>query len=187
MLDVRLIRKDPEAVRASLARRGGTASVAVDQVLAIDGRRRSILPEVEALRGRQNDASGSIAAARAAGDDTSAAIAAMQEVAVRAKQLDEELAVVERELDDALAGLPNLVDPAAPDQDTVLREVGDVASDPTALGQARDHLALAGPQRIDVERAARLSGARFAYLRGDLVQVRCLVCTHVGLPGRSNH
>jgi len=170
VLDVRLIRKDPDAVRASLARRGGDVAGAVDQVLGLDERRRTILPELEALRGRQNEASRSIAAARGAGEDASAAIAAMQEVATRAKQLEEELSGVDRELDAALAALPNLVDPAAPDEDTVLREVGDVATGSDAT-PARDHLELAGPERIDVERAARLSGARFAYLRGDLVML----------------
>ena len=167
MLDVKLIRNDPDAVRTSLARRGGEAAAVVDDVLALDERRRAILPELESLRGRQNEASRSIAAARAAGEDAGTAIAAMQEVAARAKRLDDELAGVEGELDAALAGLPNLVDPAAPDEDTVVREVGAIAEMP----DARDHLELAGPERIDVERGARLSGARFAYLRGDLVML----------------
>ena len=63
-----------------------------------------------------------------------------------------------------LASLPNLPASDAPDQDTVLREVGEGAT------TGRDHLELAGP-RIDVERAARVSGSRFAYLRGDLVML----------------
>jgi seryl-tRNA synthetase len=58
--------------------------------------------------------------------------------------------------------LPNLPAPDSPPEDTVLREVGE------AGGTGRDHLELAGP-RIDMERAARLSGSRFAYLRGELV------------------
>jgi seryl-tRNA synthetase len=61
-----------------------------------------------------------------------------------------------------MAALPNLPAPDAPDHDTVLKEVGEV------LPTGRDHLELAGP-RIDMERGARLSGSRFAYLRGELV------------------
>jgi seryl-tRNA synthetase len=61
-----------------------------------------------------------------------------------------------------LASLPNLPAEDAPDGDTVLREVGEAGR------TGRDHLELAGP-RIDMERAATLSGSRFAYLRGDLV------------------
>jgi seryl-tRNA synthetase len=164
VLDVRLIRREPEAVRAALARRGGDAAAAVDRVVELDERRRAILPELEALRGRQNEASRAIAAAKAAGEDGADAIAAMQEVAVQAKRLDEELAAVEAELDAALKQLPNLPDPAAPAEDTVVREVGE------RTPEGRDHLELAGP-RIDMERAARLSGSRFAYLRGDLVML----------------
>jgi len=68
------------------------------------------------------------------------------------------------ERDSVLASLPNLPSPDAPDQDLVLREVGEAGA------RGRDHLELAGP-RIDMERAARLSGSRFAYLRGDLAML----------------
>jgi seryl-tRNA synthetase len=66
--------------------------------------------------------------------------------------------------DEALASLPNPPAPGAPDEDTVLREVGSAGK------TGADHLQLAG-WRIDMERAARLSGSRFAYLRGDLVMI----------------
>ncbi|HVW16898.1 MAG TPA: serine--tRNA ligase [Solirubrobacteraceae bacterium] len=162
MLDVRLIRQDPEAVRAALARRDGDAGSALDRVLELDGRRRAILPELEGLRGRQNEASKAIGAAKAGGGDAAAEIAAMQEVAAAARALEGELAEVEAGLAGALATLPNVPEDAAPAQDAVLREVGEA-------GRAgADHQELAGP-RIDLERAARLSGSRFAYLRGDLV------------------
>jgi seryl-tRNA synthetase len=165
MLDLRLIRRDPEAVRAALARRD--ADAALGRVLELDERRRAILPELEALRARQNEASGAIAAARRAGQDAEPAIAGMRAVAERAKALADELAGVEAELQSALGALPNLPDPAAPDEDTVVRTEGEprIPADPP-----RDHLELAGP-RIDMERGARLSGSRFAYLRGDLVLV----------------
>jgi seryl-tRNA synthetase len=162
MLDLKLIRRDPEHVRAALARRGDAG--ALDRVLALDGRRREILPELEALRARQNQASGAIAQARKAGGDADEAIAAMREVAQRAKALGDDLARVEAELQRALGALPNLPEPDAPDEDRVVREVGEVV----AHAPARDHLELAG-ERIDMERAARLSGSRFAYLRSELV------------------
>jgi seryl-tRNA synthetase len=66
--------------------------------------------------------------------------------------------------DAALASLPNLPAPDAPDEDTEIRTVGEAGA------RGRDHLELAGP-RIDMERGARLSGSRFAYLRGDLVML----------------
>jgi seryl-tRNA synthetase len=162
MLDLKLIRRDPEHVRAALARRGEAG--ALDRVLELDARRREILPELEALRARQNEASGAIAQARKAGEDADEAIAAMREVAQRAKALADDLARVEAELQRALGALPNLPDPDAPDEDSVVREVGE----PRVHAPARDHLELAG-ERIDMERAARLSGSRFAYLRAELV------------------
>ena len=166
MLDLRLIRKDPDAVRAALARRGGDVADRVDTVLALDERRRALLPEIEGLRAQQNDANQAIARAKKEGGDADAAIATMREVAGRAKKLTEELQGVEADLEPALASLPNLPDPtAAEPEDVVLREVGE-RFEPSF--EAKDHLELAG-ERIDMERGARLSGARFAYLRGELV------------------
>jgi seryl-tRNA synthetase len=71
---------------------------------------------------------------------------------------------VRAEREAVLASLPNLPAPDAPDEDEPLREVGEAGA------TGRDHLELAG-DRIDIERAARLSGSRFAYLRGELVLV----------------
>ncbi|MDX6640275.1 MAG: seryl-tRNA synthetase [Solirubrobacteraceae bacterium] len=164
MLDLKEIRRDPDGVRKALARRGGEAAETVDRALALDARRRELLPAVEALRARQNEASGAIAAAKQSGEDADAAIAQMREVSAEAKALDAELAEVEPELQRALALLPNLPDPAAPDEDTVLKEVGEARTP----ADPKDHLELAG-ERIDMERGARVSGSRFAYLRGDLV------------------
>ena len=83
----------------------------------------------------------------------------------REKELAEELAALEARLQLALLALPNLPSDDAADTDTVLRVVGEPRG-----GDALDHLELAGPM-IDMEAAARLSGARFAYLKGDLVML----------------
>ncbi len=147
-------------MRAALARRGADARV--DEVVELDARRRSILPELEALRAQQNEASEAIGRAKQAGEDAGEAIARMRDVAARVKGLDAERAEVDRLLDAALSTLPNLPDADAPLEDTVVREVGEAGR------TGRDHLELAGP-RIDTEHAARVAGSRFAYLRGDLV------------------
>jgi seryl-tRNA synthetase len=91
----------------------------------------------------------------------------MQQLSGEVKRLGAERDELERERDALLVTIDNLPDPAAPDEDTVVREVGD-AKNPTGLARARDHLELAG-ERVDMERGARLSGSRFLYLRGDLV------------------
>jgi seryl-tRNA synthetase len=137
-------------------------------VIELDRRRRELLPELEGLRAEQNSANERI---RSASDEQQRAseIEAMRAVSARVKELDAELARVEAELQTALARLPNLPDPTAapgPD-DELVREVGEI---PALDFEPRDHLELAG-EMIDTERAARLSGSRFAYLRGALVLV----------------
>jgi seryl-tRNA synthetase len=164
MLDLREIRRDPEPVRAALARRRDGSEARLDRALELDARRRELLPEVEGLRARQNEASQAIGRAKQAGGDAAGEIAAMQDVARAVKALGEELAGAEAELEEVLASLPNPPDPTAADEDEPLREVGE----PGAAG--RDHLELAGPM-IDMEAGARVAGSRFAYLKGDLVLV----------------
>jgi seryl-tRNA synthetase len=137
-------------------------------VIELDRRRRELLPEIEGLRAEQNAANERI---RSAQDDATrkSEIEAMRAVSTRIKELDAELAAVEAELQKALAPLPNLPDPtAAPGpEDELVKEVGEI---PAMNFEPRDHLELAG-EMIDTERAARLSGSRFAYLRGALVLV----------------
>jgi seryl-tRNA synthetase len=162
MLDLKAIRRDPEPVRAALARRRDGSDERLDAALALDARRRELLPEVESLRARQNEASQAIGRAKQEGRDASAEIAEMQDVARRVKALGEELSGVEAELETALALLPNPPDPTATDTDTTIREVGEAGR------TGPDHLELAG-DLIDMEAGARVAGSRFAYLKGDLV------------------
>jgi seryl-tRNA synthetase len=159
VLDIRLIRRDPDAVRAALARRGPDAAAAVDRVLALDEGWRSITAELELLRAEQNRASKGRKGAPSPEEREQLA-----RLAATGRELSDRETALRAELDAALAGLPNLPSPDAPVQDTVLREVGEAGA------TGKDHLELAGP-RIDMERGARLSGSRFAYLRGDLVMV----------------
>ncbi|PTL58615.1 serine--tRNA ligase [Paraconexibacter algicola] len=165
MLDLKLLRTETEAARAALARRGDADGL--DAVLSLDERRRALIPQVEGLKAEQNAAGQAIAAAKKAGEDATEALQAMNDVKARAKALQEELTEVEAQLQPALAKLPNLPDPTAAPQDTVLREVGEPRS---PVAEPRDHLELAGAM-IDMEAGARLSGSRFAYLKGDLVML----------------
>jgi seryl-tRNA synthetase len=172
VLDLRGIRENPEPARAALARRG--AAEALDELLQSDERRRQILPEVEERRARQNRASDQIAEAKRAGGDAEPLIAEMRQVSAELKQLEGELATVESERERLLATLPNLPDPQAPDGQTeddavALREVG---ARPEFEFEPRDHLELGLANGwIEMEKASEASGARFAYLLGDLVLV----------------
>src|SRR4051812_43353354 len=126
MLDLKLLRREPEMVRAALARRG--SADAVDELLKLDDRRREVIPELEGLRARRNDASEAIGNAKRSGEDASEAIARMREVGSRIKELEGELALVDAGLDEKLATLPNLPEPTAADEDEVLKEWGSPAS-----------------------------------------------------------
>jgi seryl-tRNA synthetase len=159
MLDIRLIRRDPEGVVVALSRRGPRAADQIRELLELDERWRALTTELEELRSEQNAASKAL---RGAPDE--AQRARLAELAARGRALSDQESAMRTQRDVALAALPNLPLPEAPDQDSVLREVGEGA--PTG----RDHLELAG-ERIDMERGARLSGSRFAYLRGDLVML----------------
>jgi seryl-tRNA synthetase len=162
MLDLRAIRRDPEPVRAALARRRDGSAERLDRALELDERARALRTDVESLQAERNAASAAIGRAKKAGEDASEAIAAMQELSPRLKARQEELGEVEGELQAVLASLPNPPDPTAADEDETIREVG-------AAGAAgRDHIELAG-ELIDMEAGARVAGSRFAYLRGDLV------------------
>ncbi len=161
MLDLRLIRRDPDGVRAALARRGDDERL--DEVLDLDGDWRAATAAAERLRAEQKAASEAIAQAKRAGEDTAPVLDRMKTMSAQVKELTERARTSEVRLQAALAMLPNLPDPTAAPEDTVLREVGE-----PRLREGRDHLELAGDM-IDMERGARLSGSRFAYLRGPIV------------------
>jgi seryl-tRNA synthetase len=162
MLDLRLIRRDPDAVRAALARRSPDLAARVDELTELDAGWREATAASERLRAEQKVASEGIAAAKQAGEDATDAIARMKAVSAQVKALGERARTAEEDLQAVLVALPNLPDETAAAEDEVVREVGEAGA------TGADHLELAG-ERIDMERAARLSGSRFAYLRGDLV------------------
>ncbi len=163
MLDLKAIRQS-DAARTALARRGDGAAQTLDRVLELDARRRSLLPELEGLRAEKNDASRRIGELQRQGADASEAIARVKQVSAREKQLDAELREVQAALDAGMLALPNLPDPTAAPEDTVLREVGQSG----AVG--RDHTELLG-DLVDLEAGARVAGSRFAYIKGPLVML----------------
>jgi len=170
MLDLKLIRSEPERVKAALARRG--AAEQVDELLSLDARRRELLPAVESAQAERKTLSKQIGEAKKAGEGAEELMAAVQALKERIESGKEELEQVEADLNRLVVSLPNLPDPEAPDGMTeedavVLREVGER---PEFDFEPRDHLDLGTALGlIDMEAGARLSGSRFAYLKGDLV------------------
>ena len=165
MLDLRRIREDPDGVRSALARRGPGVAERVDEVLALDGERRAAITAAEGLRAEQKAASERVAAGKKEGRDVAEEIARLRGASDEVKQATTRATEADERLQELLRTLPNLTDPTAPEEDEVLRVVGEAVN---PVAEPRDHLELAG-DRIDMERGARLSGSRFAYLRGELV------------------
>jgi seryl-tRNA synthetase len=171
VLDIKLIRNDPEFVRAALRRRGAHAEAALDKLLELDHSRRELLTGVEERRSLRNLVSEEIAKLKRDKQDATAKIEAMRLVGDEIRQLEARLREVEAALEEELLQVPNLPEPSAPEggeEDSVCMHTWGT---PRQFAfKPLDHLDLATPRDlIDMERGARTSGSRFVYLKGDLV------------------
>jgi seryl-tRNA synthetase len=170
MLDLKLIRSDPERVKAALARRGAAAQI--DELLALDARRRELLPRIEGAQAERKTISKQIGEAKQRGEEAVEQMAAVAELKQAIESGKAELEQVDADLQRVATALPNLPDPDAPEGMTeedavVLREEG---TPPSFDFEPRDHLEIGSElDLIDMEAGARVSGSRFAYLKGDLV------------------
>jgi seryl-tRNA synthetase len=162
VLDLRAIARDPEPVRAALARRQDGSHERLDAALEVMRKANAARHAWESARAEQKAASDAIGRAKRAGEDASQAIAEMQALAARVRELGDSLGPLDEELVRLNRSLPNPPDPTAADEDTVLRTWGSGAE------SGRDHLELAGAL-IDMEAGAKVAGSRFAYLKGELV------------------
>ncbi len=171
MLDLRAIREDPEPFRAGLARRG--AGEALELLLRKDAERRELTVRVEELRARRNRASKLIG--RASGEERERLIAEVREASAELERLEPLLEAAGAEVDRLLAELPNLPHEAVPDGETDEDNV-ELArwGEPPAFDfPPRDHVELGERLGLlDLERAAKVSGSRFAYLLGPAVLVQ---------------
>ena len=171
MLDIKLIRNNPDEVRTQLRRRGEKAEAALDTLLALDLRRRELVVQVEEKRKLRNSVSEEIATAKRSGADAEDKMAAMRRVGDEIKALETELKTADEALEHELVQVPNLADLTAPDggedDSVVLHHWGE----PRQFAfPPRDHLDLGTAlDMIDMERGGKVSGTRFAYLKGDLV------------------
>ena len=154
MIDLKAARADPDAFRAAVARKG--AGESFDQLLEADAVWRDLIPQVDELRGRQ----------KIQGKPTPEQVEELKQVKEQLRQLEEGLATAESARDELLQKVPNPPHESVPDEEqedaegTIERVVGDRPE----LASATEHLELG---RFDMERAARVSGARFGYLIGD--------------------
>ncbi|MEZ0163425.1 serine--tRNA ligase [Kineococcus sp. LSe6-4] len=168
MIDLRLLRDEPDVVRASQRARGEDETV-VDRVLDLDARRRTAIAQFEQLRAEQKSRGKEVAAAT--GEEKQKILAGVRELAERVKTAEAEQAAVAEEFEAALRLIPNVVEDGVPaggeDDYAVLEEVGTPPELPAGLDAWRDHLELGELLgAIDTERGAKVSGSRFYFLTG---------------------
>ncbi len=167
MLDIKLLRDDPEAILAALERRNNPLDIA--PILALDESRRALVYEAEQLRAEQNRASGEIAKLKKAKQDASAAIAAMKEVSDKVKALNEQVKQANDELRSQLLIVPNMPHESVPvGADESANRLERTWGEAPALDfEPKDHVDIGtGLDILDLDRAAKISGARFSLLRG---------------------
>jgi seryl-tRNA synthetase len=172
VLDLKLIREQPEAVARALADKGGVELI--DEILRSDVERRRLLKEAEELKALRNRASEAIGQARRRGEDASAEQARMREVGDRIKALDLELKAVDEVIEGLLVQVPNVPHPSVPpgksDADNVeVRRWGtprQFTFTPRPHEEVGEALGL-----LDMERAARMAKARFAVMWGPLARL----------------
>ncbi|MFN8081147.1 MAG: serine--tRNA ligase [Kineosporiaceae bacterium] len=168
MIDLRLLREDPDIVRASQRARGADESL-VDALLAAEERRRASLAGFERARAEQNALGKQVA--KAAGEEKAALLATTRRLADQVKALKADSEAAAAELDALTLRLDNVIEDGAPsggeDDYVVLREVGTPRDFAAEGFTARDHLELGELLgAIDTERGVKVSGARFYFLTG---------------------
>lgn len=164
MIDLRLLREDPELIRASQRLRGESTEV-VDELLRADEERRAATQRFETVRAEQKSIGKQVA--KAAGDERAALLARTKDLAVEVKAAEAAAGEAEQALRRAHLAVPNVVEPGAPaggeDDFVVLREVGTKPE----IATPRDHLEIGEALgAIDTERGAKVSGSRFYFLTG---------------------
>ncbi|WP_026211951.1 serine--tRNA ligase [Longispora albida] len=161
MIDLRLLRDNPDIVRASQRLRG-ESETAVDTLLAADESRRKAVAHFEGLRAEQKTLGKQVAQAK--GEEKTALLARTKGLSAEVKEADAAVTAAEEAMRAAHLAVPNVVDAAPPggeDDYLVLKEIGELAA------AGRDHLELAELHRaIDMERGAKVSGSRFYFLTG---------------------
>ena len=165
MIDLNILREQPELIRASQKARGADEAL-VDTAIALDAKRRSALSEFENLRAEQNQHGKLVATAPK--EQKAELVSQAQELAVRVKAADSLATAAQTELNEILLKIENIVIDGVPsggeENFEVLREVGSIPEfdfepkDHTELGESLDI--------IDIARGAKISGSRFYFLKG---------------------
>ena len=172
MHDIRFIRENPDAFDGAMARRG--LEPQSGSILETDAKRRALQGQIQDMQSRRNVASKEIGMRKGKGEDADDLIAEVNEIKAKMPGLEEEEGALAASLETVLLELPNILDAEVPDgadedDNALLRSWGDI---PSFDFTPRDHVAVGeGLGQMDFATAAKLSGARFVILRGQLARL----------------
>ncbi|MBU0278949.1 MULTISPECIES: serine--tRNA ligase [unclassified Gemella] len=186
MLDIKLIRVQPDLVREKIAKRGDNTEV-VDKILELDKKRRELLVKVEDLKALRNKTSEEIAILKRKKEDASEVIKEMKKVSDEITNLDVEIREIDEKLHDIVCRIPNLVSDETPSgedesENIEVRRIGEIRNfgfEPKAHWDLVEDLDI-----VDFERAAKVSGSRFLFYKnaGALLEralINFMIDTHV--------
>ena len=169
MLDIKLIREQPDFVKTQLARRGSGAQEALDQLIQVDQDRRSKLQKTETLKNQKKTLSREVGQLKQKGGDATRQMDQVKSINQEIKELDDRLRNLEEQIQGILQNIPNLPDASVPDganetANPVVRQWGDP---PKLSFSPKSHLELGESLGLlDLKRAAKIAGTRFAVFKG---------------------
>jgi seryl-tRNA synthetase len=168
MLDLKIIRENPEAVKTRLQRRGGDFNE-LDELLKPEEDRRLGLQESESLKNKKKKLSAEVGQLKQKGEDASQLMEEVKVINTSIKELDDRIQVLEKQVQEKLLGIPNTPEDSIPDgaDESANKMVRDWGTKPELSFKPKSHVEI-GEQLglIDLKRAAKISGARFAVYKG---------------------
>ena len=172
MLDPKILRENPEKIRIMLEARA--VKFPLEELITLDKERRELIVKTDELRKKRNEVSLEISRKKKAGEDTFALIEQMQKVSEEIRKLEETQVKKEESFTKLSLMLPNMIHESVPigKDETANKEVKKWGSIPTFDFEIKDHIDLTQSlDLVDLERAAKVSGARFYYLKNQLVRL----------------
>ncbi|MCW3482140.1 serine--tRNA ligase [Neisseriaceae bacterium JH1-16] len=171
MLDIQLLRTEIDSVAARLAGRGYTLDT--DAFNALENERKALQTRMQELQAKRNATSKQIGEAKRKGEDVSAIMAEVATLGDELKAAENAFELVQSKLDGWLMSIPNLPHESAPvgkdENDNV--EVRRIGTPKNFDFEVKDHVDVGTPLGLDAETGAKLSGARFTVLRGEIAQL----------------
>ncbi len=179
MLDIKIIRENKEAVKASLDRRGAETSRELDALLQKEQERRNCLSSVEALKAARKKISAEVGKLKQTGQDAAKEMAEVKTLNTQIKDLDEKNRNLENQVAEIILGIPNLPDDSIPDgkDESANQFVREWGSKPEHAFTPKTHMELGESlDLLDFKRAAKISGSRFVIYKGQGAQlIRALI------------